>query len=458
MSQTIVHEPPGDAPGTPSPWQIAAERLGHGASSLGWLADRRAAALARLQGSGMPDKSQEDWRYTSLARYTQRWTDYLAATGQPSAVAETESPAPVPGPWVSAHMFAVDVVAGSLWAPLLGTPPGLTIRSLQQLPAELRLRVEDLLARADRSTPDSLVDLNTALLSDVILIATDPGSCVTIPVHVRLQDMGAPAFSQPRLLVDVAPGSKLTLSLEFTGSGGALVNAVTQIWLGPDSQLNLIRVQALPDDGMLTETTRIEVAESASVSVTSVDLGSQLSRQAMTVLLAGTGASAAVHGLFLADGHRHIDNRTRVEHQAPRTISRETFRGIADDHGHGIFNGKIIVQPGAPGSNAALTNRNLLLTTTAEIDTKPELEIYVDDVRCSHGATTGQLDANALFYLRSRGLDPAAARQLLTLAFLRESLSGIAVPELRTGLEAQLEARLKSGLKSGLKPELGSRA
>jgi len=224
------------------------------------------------------------------------------------------------------------------------------------------------------------------------------------------------------------------------------VNAVNQIWLGSGSQLTLIRVQDLPDDGMLTETTRVELAGSASLQVTSVDLGGQLCRQAITVLLAGAGAAASVDGMFLADGQRHIDNCTRLEHQAPRTTSRETFRGIADDHGHGVFNGKIIVQPGAAGSNASLTNRNLLLKTTAEIDTKPELEIYVDDVRCSHGATTGQLDANALFYLRSRGLDPAAARQVLTAAFLRESLASIALPELRARLEARLQARLGGDL------------
>ena len=440
-------------PSARRPWLLAAERLRHSASGLDWLADRRAAALARVEHSGLPDTSQEDWRYTSLAGFTQRWADHLVATGPPSVPAGTDSPVPMSAPWVAASMFTVDVVDGTLCAPLVGTPPGLTIRSLQQLTPEWQDRVEGLLGptdgQADSSPPDSLVDLNTALLGDVLLIATDPGSCVNLPIHVRLQGTAAPPLGQPRLLVDVAPGSQLTLSLELTGSAGALVNAVTQVCLGRGSQLNLIRVQALPDDGMLTETTRIEVAESASVTVTSVDLGSQLSRQALTVLLAGTGASATVHGLFLADGHRHIDNRTRLEHQAPLTTSRETFRGIADDHGHGVFNGKIIVQPGAAGSNAALTNRNLLLTTTAEIDTKPELEIYVDDVRCSHGATTGQLDANALFYLRSRGLDPAAARQMLTAAFLRESLNGIAVPELRARLDAQLQARLQPGPGAG---------
>lgn len=192
--------------------------------------------------------------------------------------------------------------------------------------------------------------------------------------------------------------------VEHTGAPGALINAVSQLWLGRGSQLNLVRVQALPDDGMLTETVRLELGEAAVATVTSLDFGAVFSRQSLSVVLAGSGAQATIAGLFLADGHRHIDNHTLLEHQAPRTISRESFRGIADQHGHGIFNGKIIVQPGGAGSQAALSNRNLLLTPTAVIHTKPELEIHVDDVRCSHGATTGQLDANALFYLRSRGL------------------------------------------------------
>jgi Fe-S cluster assembly protein SufD len=445
---TTVQQGSPDAPVAPSPWEVAAERLRTGTTGLDWLAGRRTAALARLQETGLPDASLEDWRYTRLTGYMQRWTDYLAAAGPTAVTDGPDSRVPTSDPSVPGNMFAVEAVNGSLCAPLAGTPPGLTIRSLRQLMPECRIRVEGLLRKFESWPPDSLVDLNTALLGDVLLIATDPGSCIDMPVHVRLHCTGAPAFSHPRLLVDVAPGSQITLSLEHTGNGGALVNAVTQVSLGRHSRLDLIRVQSLPDDGMLTETTRIEVGESASVTLTSVDLGGELSRQAMTVLLAGTGASAAVQGLFLADGHRHIDNLTRLEHQAPLTISRESFRGIASDHGHGVFNGKIIVQPGAAGSNAELATSNLLLTTTAEIDTKPELEIYVDDVRCSHGATTGQLDANALFYLQSRGLDPAAARQVLMTAFLRESLSAIAVPELRTKLDQQLQARLQAGLQA----------
>ncbi len=392
----------------------------------------------------MPDPVSEDWRYTSLAAYAQRWVDYLATA---TVSGPLQAPAAQPPP--TAESDIIDIVDGVVSAPPPHMRSGLTVCSLRHPTPELRRRAEGLLSQTDLWPPDSLQDLNMALLTDAILIATDPGSCHTEPVHVRLQSGVSPAFSQPRVLVDLAPDSRLTLILEHTGTDGALVNAVSQLWLGRGSQLDLVRVQTLPDDGMLTENTCLSLGEAAAVTVTSVDLGGRLSRQALTIRLAGSGSSATVHGMFLADGSRHIDNRTRLEHQAPRTTSTETYRGIADGHGHGVFNGKIIVLPGAAGSNAALTNRNLLLAATAEIDTKPELEIYVDDVRCSHGATTGQLDMNALFYLRSRGLDPVAARQLLTAAFLRESLTGIAVPELRARLEAKLEAKLGGDFAAG---------
>ncbi|MDP2326172.1 MAG: Fe-S cluster assembly protein SufD [Gammaproteobacteria bacterium] len=440
MTPTTSKQAAEGGPGARPPWQVAAEQFRPDRPGLNWLAAHQAKALARMKVSGLPDAGDEDWRYTSLAGYSRRWTEYLSVPGpvtRPDGVKPPLPPAPAVGAGVT-----VNIVDGVLRSAPAGSAPGLSIQSLQQLTPALRVRAERLLGNADNTDPDRLVDVNTALLGDAVLIATDPGSCPPEAIHVRLQGVTERFFDQPRLLVDLAPDSRLTLILEYTGAGGALVNAVNQICLAHGSQLHLIRVQTLADDGMLLETTELEVGASASVTITSVDLGGQLCRQAITVRLAGTGADATVNGMFLADGQRHIDNRTRLLHQAPATTSRELFRGIADDHGRGIFNGKIVVQPGAAGSHATLTNRNLLLAPTAEIDTKPELEIYVDDVRCSHGATTGQLDANALFYLRSRGLDPAEARQVLTSAFLREGLSGISIPELRVSLEAQLQARL----------------
>jgi Fe-S cluster assembly protein SufD len=429
------------------PWTTAAGRMADGATLPGWPAERRASALARLDETGLPDGSDEEWRYTSLKAYGQRWSSYLAAppTGlRPASRGDTSGP---PGPRdrpATVHLQLIDGLPGIEAG---GTPAGLHIGSLRHLTPALRARADALLRKSDGLATESLVDLNSALVADVILVATDAGSDLDgLPVHIHLRSSGAPAFSQPRILVEVARDSRLTLTLEHSGAEGSLVNSVTQAWIGDGGHLSLNRVQCLPDDGMLTDTSRLELGAGATASITSVDLGALLSRQSMTVALAGAGASATIDGLFLADGSRHIDNRTRLEHQAPATTSRESFRGLADGRGRGVFNGKIIVMPGAAGSNAALSNRNLLLATTAEIDTKPELEIYVDDVRCSHGATTGQLDADALFYLRSRGLDPAAARQVLTAAFLREALGGISVPELRTRLEDLLQEKLGGSL------------
>jgi Fe-S cluster assembly protein SufD len=247
---------------------------------------------------------------------------------------------------------------------------------------------------------------------------------------------------QPRLLIELAAGSRLNLLLEHQGPPGALANVVTQICCGTGSHLELLRIQDLPADGLLTETTHIELSQDATLSATSLDFGGQLVRQDLSVTLSGPGATAAIHGAFLVSGRQHVDNHTTVDHRAPDTSSREIFHGLATGHGRGIFNGRIVVQPGAVRTVSALNSRNLLLTNTAEIDTKPELEIYTDDVRCSHGATTGQLDANALFYLRSRGLSPDDARQALITAFLHATLALVVPEDLAARVAALLQVRL----------------
>lgn len=437
----------GSGHGDDRPWRTALDVGRSDAALPGWPAGRREAALARLDANGLPDGSDEDWRYTSLKAYRQRWSAYLSAPAAAGGYTTSREGAgrdpAVPEAPAARELELVDGVPGIDAA---GLPPGLHVGSLRRLTPALQSRAKDLIGQSEGPGMEALVDLNSALVADVVLIATDAGSDLeAFPLHIRIRSSGAPRFSQPRILVDVARDSRLTLSLEHSGADGSLANSVMQAWIGDGGRLNLVRVQSLPDDGMLTDTSRLELGAGASANVTSVDLGALLCRHSMTVVLAGAGASATVDGLFVADGARHIDNHTRLEHRAPATTSRESFRGLADGRGRGVFNGKIVVMPGAAGSNAALSNRNLLLAPTAEIDTKPELEIYVDDVRCSHGATTGQLDGNALFYLRSRGLDPAAARQLLTAAFLRESLGRIPVPELQARLEKLLEQRLGGG-------------
>jgi len=296
-----------------------------------------------------------------------------------------------------------------------------------------------------------MVALNTALLRDGLLLTTSPGARIAVPVHVACLATGRPVIAQPRLLISLAPGSSLTLVLEHGGAAGALVNLVTQARCAAGARLELLRVQALGEDGYLTETLQTDLDADAGLTGTTLELGGALSRLELTVRFRGAGAEALVSGASLGDGERHLDTQTRLIHAAPRTTSRQQFRSLADGRARVICNGKIIVEPGAAGTDASLQSRGLLLARTAELDTKPELEIRADDVRCSHGATIGQLDANALFYLRSRGLDGTEARRVLVNAFLREVLAGVGDPGLRDALDARLQERL-AGLQLGATP------
>jgi Fe-S cluster assembly protein SufD len=188
---------------------------------------------------------------------------------------------------------------------------------------------------------------------------------------------------------------------------------------------------------------RAKLSKDARYSIHDIALGASLGRSGITALLEGTGAHAALFGLFTPMGNQHLDAHTRLDHIAAHTTSEEDYRGIAGGRGRGVFNGKVIVRPDAQKIDARQSSRNLLLSPTAEIDTKPELEIYANDVKCSHGATTGQLDATALFYLRSRGLSESDARAALIRAFAESILSTIDLAPLHTALEKQIDERFK---------------
>lgn len=423
-------------------WRDAYRRSRNDVPQLAWLTELRDSAVGLLVERGLPDSNHEEWRYTSLKDYVQRGTAYLAGTG--TAVDTVHASAPADDAIGRPHLILRDGVL----EPVPGSPAlpaGIEAHSLRQLSPELRARAGSLLSSNNAADNGSaLAALNLALLSDgLYLHSTAASSTSPAPLHLRLTGSST-VMAQPRLLIELAPGSRLSVIIEHRGAAGALGNVVTQVRCGAGSHLELLRIQDLPADALLTELTRIEMGQDATLSVTSLDFGGQLVRQDLAVALNGPGATANIHGAFVVDGHRHIDNHTTVEHRAPDTSSREIFHGLATGHGRGVFNGRIVVQPGAVRTVSALNSRNLLLTNTAEIDTKPELEIFTDDVRCSHGATTGQLDANALFYLRTRGVGPDEARQLLITAFLHATLALIAPESLSTRVAARLQARLEA--------------
>ena len=401
-----------------------------------WLRPARDAGIARFAANGFPSTRHEDWKYTDLAPVAERTLAYLtddqrASHGQADLRRD------------HGDSWRVLFVNGQL-APgqQLPTAPGLNLVALADADAAGRARILDRLQALHTDPAADLAALNAAFISGGLLIEIAADARIERPLEILLQADGQPVAAQPRLVISAGANSQFSLVEQYAGAGAGLTNAVTDLHCGPGARVSYMKLQAESPDTHHVALQRVVLERDSRVEVLQLDLGASLSRNDLQVELNAPGAEATIYGLFIADGAAHIDNHTRLDHRAPHTLSTETYRGIAANRGRGVFNGKIVVHDDADGTDASLNNRNLLLSKTAEIDTKPELEIYADDVKCAHGATTGQLDANALFYLRSRGLEAAEARSVLVNAFAREILERIPLPRLRETIEQGLELRL----------------
>ena len=236
---------------------------------------------------------------------------------------------------------------------------------------------------------------------------------------------GKAAAAQPRLSINVGRNARAFVIQHHAGHGECLTNAVTAIDCAEHARLLFVRLQNESVQSMHVANQVVRVAADARFDSVNIDLGSQLARNDLDVDLHGERAHASLLGLFMGNARRHVDNHLRVDHRAPNTTSEENYRGILNDTARGVFNGKIIVHAGADGTDAQMSNRNLLLSERAEVDTKPELEIYTDDVKCAHGSTTGQLDMDSMFYLRARGVPEKIARTMLVGAFAQEIIDHV---------------------------------
>jgi Fe-S cluster assembly protein SufD len=254
-------------------------------------------------------------------------------------------------------------------------------------------------------------------------------------------------MSHPRNLFIADTNSQASIVESYVGLDGAsyLTNAVTEIVLGENAVVNHYKLEQESSEGFHVATLQIHQERSTTFRDFSISLGGALVRNDLNVKLDGEGAECALDGFYLARGRQHVDNHTRIEHARPHGTSREFYKGILDERARAVFDGRISVRPGAQKTDARQTNKNLLLSTEALVNTTPRLEIFADDVKCSHGATIGQLDADAIFYLRSRGIDLETARHLLTYAFATDILSRIKIEAIRTELECMLLLRLPQG-------------
>ncbi|MEM9323039.1 MAG: Fe-S cluster assembly protein SufD [Pseudomonadota bacterium] len=380
-------------------------------------------ALDALLASGLPTRKSELWKYTKAAPLAEfaiaALTDATPAADIDAARARVAQRA--------------DTFDG---AGRLVFIDGVLDDTLTRLPEGVRLEATRTPV-ASKGADDALALINAALPGADLALQVDQDVSVNGVLHI-VHALAAPSsLGQVRLAVELAPRASLTIAEHFAndGIGAGMHNTVVAVQLAEAATLHLRRLQALSAETL--QVTRIEatLADNASLDTVTVDAGGKTVRNDLNVRLEGPGARVDMRGVYLGNDKQHIDNHTRVDHVARDTISREDYRGILRDRSRGVFNGKVFVHKGADGTDAAQSNPNLLLSDHAEIDTKPELEIYADDVKCAHGATVGQIDETSLFYLRSRGIDEATAIQLLTYAFCREVLTGIENDVLRIAAE-----------------------
>lgn len=405
-------------------------------SGLPWLGDLRGQALARYRAEGLPSRKLEDWRRTPL--------DHLA--GLDLAPAELAAPPAidsVPG-WQRDLVQGYSIVfVNGRYHPglsqLSGLPDGVLIDSLAGLLDRQPDLIQPHIGRLAALQDHSLAALNTAYMGDGLVVRLPAGIVLGQPLH--LINIAAPAAAiaiQPRHLVILEAGASMTLVESHAGLGDTpyFANAVTEISLAPGARLHHVKAQREALSATHLASVAVSVCEGAHYNAFTLNSGAALARQETYVDISGRHGEARVNGVYLAASGQQQDNLTRIVHDTTDSVSRQNFRGVIDARGKGVFQGKVLVKRHAQGTDGHQLNRVLLLAPGARIDAKPELEIYADDVKCGHGATAGELDEDALFYLCARGIPPRIARRMLIEAFAGEAVGEIADETLRQSFMA----------------------
>ncbi len=407
---------------------------------LPWLQSTRARALEQFAEHGFPTIKHENWKYTSLASLTGRsFQPSMPGDARPdcrTAIANLQLPADahvlvfVNGHYSAAHCALHPLPAGVMLCNLraaLNTHPQL---------------LEPFLAYATLAT--GLSALNTALFGDGYVLSLPERTEVEAAIHVLFLQTANDAVANIKNVIIAEAGSRARVIEHFVGLNELTYfnNVSTEIVARHDARIEHLKLQQESANGRHIAEIRATQERASEFASYSFSLGGILARNDIATKFAGERASCVMNGLYMTQGRQLVDHHTRVDHAQPRCKSREFYKGILDGASRAVFNGKVIVHKDAQQTDAAQSNRNLLLSENAEVDTKPELEIYADDVKCAHGATVGQLDPNQIFYLRTRGIDEAAARILLTFAFAEDVIQSVTDLPLRQRLENILVGRL----------------
>ena len=395
------------------------------------------AALDEALRDGLPGARSEAWKYTSLRALERR--SFASVESVPEIGIELLADIPAP------RMVFVNGRYSPVLSATTHLPQGISLRLL----SEVLTKGEEtarFLGRRFEQTDDVFARLNAALASEGVWLRVEAGVSSDTPLHLVFigAEDGTDRAWHLRNLLELREDASLSLVEHHLGAGthAHLINTLTQVHLADGAKLTHARLQQESTRATSLLRTDAVLGSDAGYHRVDLELGSSLSRHELNVRLQGDNAQVVANGVLLADGKRHVDTRLGIEHAARDTRCELTWRGLGTGRGRAVFHGGILIHAGADGSDAMLSNKNLLLSEDAEIDTQPVLEIHADEVKAAHGATVGQLDANALFYLRSRGLPEAQAQQLLTAAFCREPLSVLEDERITASLLAGLDGAL----------------
>jgi len=416
-------------------------------SAPGWLQELRESAAGEFASAGLPGRKTEAWKYTPLRVLENR------APAVVRAMRDGISPETFPEPLSGSGSINVDFLDGCLHGELPAAPDGLTLLPLIEGLGVFEDELRKLITATDTAgTGRMFAALNTAFLQQGLVIHVGRNiKAGTLHLRWAFSNEGADGLGNTRVLVLLEEGAQLDIVEQFesvAASFGSL-NIVMQADLGQGSSLVQTRIMSESDDAVVLTSTQAEQSAGSSYQYYGFDLGGGLVRHELHSALAGEGATCGFDGAFVLDRKRHVDNHVSVDHAAPGCSSSQFFRGVLGDRSRGVFNGRALIRPGSDDSVVHQSNANLLLSRLAEIDTKPELEIYADEVEASHGATVGQLDEDAVFYLRTRGLSDAQARHLLTTAFCHAVTDRLADRELAQKLANLVDEAMPESLLLG---------
>ncbi len=402
-----------------------------------WLHKRREEAIETFSKLGFPSVQNEDWRFTNIAPIA-RNSFRISEDGYVRLSKDDINLFELPGLKCNQLVFINGRFSPEL-SFLNQLPKGVKILNLKRAFVEEQELLEKHLSSYADFTNEAFTALNTAFMDDGALISISSGTALQEPIHLLYVSTfdDVQSYVNPRNLIIIEKNCQVNVVEQYASlsEGVYFSNVVTEIAVGENSVVEHYMIERESKKAFNVSTLRVQQERSSNLSTHSLLIGGSLVRNNVHPVLSGEGCHTFINGLFMSTGRQHMDNYMKVEHASPHCDSRQLYNGILDGKSRGVFHGRIIVHKNAQKTDAKQTNRNLLLSDSAQIDTKPQLEIYADDVKCTHGATIGQIDENALFYIRSRGLSLDSARAMLLYAFTRGNLERMKVEPIRSYIE-----------------------